>query len=157
MSSFVPTGQAPALVPNVSEREADHVAHAFKSVEAKALTPEVSPTGRPSLLIVSSPAYSACCSTPGPMASQLASTRPHALESWTALRSAIGDRRPVLFIDYDGTLAAIVRDPDKAFMTESMRAALGRAAKVFTTAIITGRSKDKVPFLPPPCAKPAAF
>lgn len=115
MSSLLPPGGPPARSPVPDFSEREADPFHVSSVEAKPAT-----------------------------RTELATTRPHALESWATLRSAIGDRRPVLFIDYDGTLAAIVRDPDKAFMTQSMRAALRRAAKVFTTAIITGRSKDKV-------------
>eukprot|EP00904_Undaria_pinnatifida_P007051 jgi/Undpi1/3476/HiC_scaffold_16.g06848.m1 len=50
----------------------------------------------------------------------------------------------VLFLDYDGTLSPIVDQPDKAYMNEGMRPVLAQAAASFTTAIVTGRSKDKV-------------
>ncbi|OIW02390.1 hypothetical protein TanjilG_04983 [Lupinus angustifolius] len=50
----------------------------------------------------------------------------------------------VTFLDYDGTLSPIVADPDKAFMTEKMRATLKDIAMHFPTAIVSGRSLDKV-------------
>lgn len=52
--------------------------------------------------------------------------------------------RFVFFLDYDGTLAPIVDDPDSAFMPPPIRAALSEIASRFTTAIVTGRSKKKV-------------
>jgi hypothetical protein len=37
------------------------------------------------------------------------------------MRQLLRGRRPVLFLDYDGTLAPIVSDPEKAFMAPGMR------------------------------------
>ncbi|KMZ58413.1 putative trehalose-phosphate phosphatase [Zostera marina] len=53
-------------------------------------------------------------------------------------------KRFVLFLDYDGTLSPIVANPDRAFMSNAMRSAVKHAAEYFPTAIITGRSYDKV-------------
>jgi trehalose 6-phosphate phosphatase len=50
----------------------------------------------------------------------------------------------VLFLDYDGTLSPIVNDPEKAFMSSEMRATVKSVAKHFPTAIVSGRSRDKV-------------
>ncbi|KAL1552765.1 trehalose-phosphatase [Salvia divinorum] len=50
----------------------------------------------------------------------------------------------VVFLDYDGTLSPIVNDPDRAFMSDAMRGAVREVAKHFPTAIISGRSRDKV-------------
>jgi trehalose-phosphatase len=46
-----------------------------------------------------------------------------------------------LFLDYDGTLAPLVEDPPKAFMSDAMRAALERCAARDDTevAIVSGR------------------
>ncbi|XP_078448100.1 putative trehalose-phosphate phosphatase F [Wolffia australiana] len=49
-----------------------------------------------------------------------------------------------LFLDYDGTLSPIVDDPDRAFMSDEMRSTVQIAAEHFPTAIISGRSRDKV-------------
>ncbi|KAK7275755.1 hypothetical protein RIF29_16877 [Crotalaria pallida] len=53
-------------------------------------------------------------------------------------------KQVVTFLDYDGTLSPIVADPDKAFMTEKMRATVKDVARHFPTAIVSGRSIDKV-------------
>lgn len=53
-------------------------------------------------------------------------------------------KRILLFLDYDGTLSPIVNDPDLAFMSPAMRNAVNDAAKYFSTAIISGRSRNKV-------------
>lgn len=76
-----------------------------------------------------------------------------------------------MFLDYDGTLSPIVGDPDRAFLSNEvrnylalkyfylhkfvavftckqfafqMRYAVRNVAKYFPTAIISGRSRDKV-------------
>lgn len=53
-------------------------------------------------------------------------------------------KRPVVFLDYDGTLSPIVDVPDHAFMTDAMRTALSELSSKFVTAIVTGRSTEKV-------------
>lgn len=53
-------------------------------------------------------------------------------------------RRVVFFLDYDGTLSPIVEDPDSATIPELTRKALSIVANRFTTAIVSGRSKEKV-------------
>ncbi|CAM9658745.1 unnamed protein product [Pylaiella littoralis] len=68
----------------------------------------------------------------------------NALENWEQLRPLMDNKQVVVFLDYDGTLSPIVDQPDKAFMNEGMRPVLAQVASVFTTAIVTGRSKDKV-------------
>lgn len=50
----------------------------------------------------------------------------------------------VVFLDYDGTLSPIVDIPDRAFMTDAMRGALNALSSKFITAIVTGRSTEKV-------------
>ncbi|KAI4962872.1 hypothetical protein ZWY2020_024699, partial [Hordeum vulgare] len=50
----------------------------------------------------------------------------------------------VMFLDYDGTLSPIVKDPDSAVMTEEMRDAVRGVAQHFPTAIVSGRCRDKV-------------
>ncbi|XP_042001241.1 probable trehalose-phosphate phosphatase 3 [Salvia splendens] len=53
-------------------------------------------------------------------------------------------KKIVVFLDYDGTLSPIVNDPERAFMSDAMRCAVREVAKHFPTAIISGRSRDKV-------------
>ncbi|CAN6198264.1 unnamed protein product [Urochloa humidicola] len=69
---------------------------------------------------------------------------PSALGSFERVAAAARGKRVVMFMDYDGTLSPIVTDPDMAFMTAEMRAAVRDVAKHFPTAIVTGRCVEKV-------------
>ncbi|PON89475.1 Trehalose-phosphatase [Trema orientale] len=69
---------------------------------------------------------------------------PSALKSFEQITNNAKGKRIALFLDYDGTLSPIVDNPDCAFMSEAMRAAVKKVAKYFPTAIISGRSRDKV-------------
>ncbi|KAF3329267.1 putative trehalose-phosphate phosphatase 6 [Carex littledalei] len=69
---------------------------------------------------------------------------PSALSKFEQIVSASKGKQIVMFLDYDGTLSPIVDDPDSAFMSESMRAAVRDAASYFPTAIVSGRCRDKV-------------
>ncbi|KAI5347175.1 hypothetical protein L3X38_015054 [Prunus dulcis] len=69
---------------------------------------------------------------------------PSALGSFDRMMKAAKGKRIVVFLDYDGTLSPIVDDPDRAFMSDEMRAAVREVAKYFPTAVISGRSRDKV-------------
>lgn len=48
----------------------------------------------------------------------------------------------LLALDYDGTLAPIVADPDKARMRESTRDLLERVAHAYPCVVISGRSQE---------------
>ncbi|KAL2555985.1 Trehalose-phosphate phosphatase A [Forsythia ovata] len=69
---------------------------------------------------------------------------PSALASFEKIANDAKGKRIALFLDYDGTLSPIVDNPDHAFMSNAMRAAVRNVAKYFPTAIISGRSRDKV-------------
>ncbi|GMH08913.1 hypothetical protein Nepgr_010753 [Nepenthes gracilis] len=69
---------------------------------------------------------------------------PSALSSFDRMMNAAKGKKIVVFLDYDGTLSPIVDDPDSAFMSATMRSALREVASHFPTAIISGRSRDKV-------------
>lgn len=69
---------------------------------------------------------------------------PSALASFEKIASYAKGKKVVLFLDYDGTLSPIVDNPDQAFMSNHMRLAVKNVAKYFPTAIISGRSRDKV-------------
>jgi trehalose 6-phosphate phosphatase len=69
---------------------------------------------------------------------------PNALSSFEHIRELLQNKTPVVFLDYDGTLAPIVSRPDEAYMTETMRAAVKTVAEKFVTAVVTGRSTQKV-------------
>ncbi|KAH7841454.1 hypothetical protein Vadar_030063 [Vaccinium darrowii] len=69
---------------------------------------------------------------------------PSALASFEQITNYAKGKRLALFLDYDGTLSPIVDNPECAFMSKPMRAVVRDAAKCFPTAIISGRSRDKV-------------
>ncbi|RDY00285.1 Trehalose-phosphate phosphatase A [Mucuna pruriens] len=69
---------------------------------------------------------------------------PSALTSFDQITNYAKGKRIALFMDYDGTLSPIVDNPDCAFMSDNMRAAVKKVAEYFPTAIISGRSRDKV-------------
>lgn len=69
---------------------------------------------------------------------------PSALGSFERISQIAKGKKIALFLDYDGTLSNIVDNPDCAFMSEDMRSAVKNVAKCFPTAIISGRSRDKV-------------
>ncbi|TKY55421.1 trehalose-phosphate phosphatase G [Spatholobus suberectus] len=69
---------------------------------------------------------------------------PSALDSFEKIIDLAKNKKIAMFLDYDGTLSPIVDDPDCAFMSESMRTTVRSVAKCFPTAIISGRSRDKV-------------
>lgn len=48
----------------------------------------------------------------------------------------------LLAFDYDGTLAPIVEDPDRAFMRPPTRQLLEQAARLYRTIVISGRAQD---------------
>lgn len=53
-------------------------------------------------------------------------------------------KKPVFFLDYDGTLSPIVKRPEDAIISDEMRDTINELAKVFTVAIVTGRDKEDV-------------
>lgn len=73
-----------------------------------------------------------------------ADCHPNANESFDNIVEMAKGKQVAVFLDYDGTLTPIVRNPDRAFMSEEMRTAVRDVAKVFPTAIISGRGREKV-------------
>ncbi|KAK9063157.1 hypothetical protein SSX86_017027 [Deinandra increscens subsp. villosa] len=69
---------------------------------------------------------------------------PSALSSFSRMINEAKGKQIVVFLDYDGTLSPIVSDPDSAFMSDQMRAAVRDVSSCFPTAIISGRSRQKV-------------
>ncbi|XVE65032.1 hypothetical protein DITRI_Ditri07aG0149400 [Diplodiscus trichospermus] len=69
---------------------------------------------------------------------------PSAIKSFEKISKIAKNKKIAVFLDYDGTLSPIVDDPDCAFMSDDMRSAVKDVAKYFPTAIISGRSRDKV-------------
>lgn len=56
----------------------------------------------------------------------------------------LNGKKPAVFLDYDGCLSPIVKDPDKAVMTEEMRDTLKRLANVCSVAVVSGRDRANV-------------
>ncbi|GLU05609.1 hypothetical protein SLE2022_227020 [Rubroshorea leprosula] len=69
---------------------------------------------------------------------------PSALKSFDHITKNAKNKKIAIFLDYDGTLSPIVDNPDRAFMSSAMRSTVRNVAKYFPTAIISGRSRDKV-------------
>ncbi|CAH9112720.1 unnamed protein product [Cuscuta epithymum] len=69
---------------------------------------------------------------------------PSALDKFDRIIEASKGKQIVMFLDYDGTLSPIVPDPNSAHMSPTMRATVKSLASYFPTAIVTGRSIDKV-------------
>ncbi|MGD2019625.1 MAG: trehalose-phosphatase [Thiohalocapsa sp.] len=69
---------------------------------------------------------------------------PPLLDDPGPLLRRLADRRPALFLDYDGTLTPIVERPEDALLSPDMRAALRAAAEAMPLAIISGRDLDDV-------------
>ncbi|CAD5184298.1 probable trehalose-phosphate phosphatase 6 [Musa acuminata AAA Group] len=69
---------------------------------------------------------------------------PSALSKFEQITSATKGKQIVMFLDYDGTLSPIVDDPDSAFMSDTMRAAVKKVARLFPTAIVSGRCRSRV-------------
>lgn len=67
----------------------------------------------------------------------------HALEHWSRLRQAVPDDQPLLLlVDFDGTLAPIVRHADRARITESTRQLLKSLSRVgwIREGVVSGRA-----------------
>ena len=75
----------------------------------------------------------------------LQAAHPNALAAFEAFAaSVLSGKRPAIFLDYDGTLTPIVRDPDAATLAPAMRRVVAALARVFPTAIVSGRGREKV-------------
>jgi alpha,alpha-trehalase len=68
-----------------------------------------------------------------------ASALPSALEHLDDLAAVAGNKRLVVFLDYDGTLTPIVDRPEDAHLSAAMRVVLGDLAQSLTVAIVSGR------------------
>lgn len=68
-------------------------------------------------------------------------TLPSALQQIPQL---LEGKKPAVFLDYDGCLTHIVKDPDKAILSKKMRDTLQRLAQVCSVAIVSGRDRANV-------------
>lgn len=64
---------------------------------------------------------------------------PNALDTYGQLIAAIDGRRPVVCLDFDGTLSEIVSDPEAAVLVDGAAEALAAMAEQCPVAILSGR------------------
>ena len=76
----------------------------------------------------------------GPASSRLTS----ALAAVSELARQLQSKRPVLFLDYDGTLTPIVARPELAVLAQSVRSTLAALADRWLVAIVSGRDRADV-------------
>ncbi|MER7014459.1 trehalose-phosphatase [Saccharopolyspora sp. NPDC000359] len=69
---------------------------------------------------------------------------PDGLERWTDLAERVRGRRPVLMLDFDGTLAPIQADPAKVALSVPTRSALQELVRRCPVAVISGRDLSDV-------------
>lgn len=69
---------------------------------------------------------------------------PHAIEAFSSLSRETGDKKPVLFLDYDGTLSPIVKNPDEAILSDKTKKRLQGLAELVPVAVVSGRDRADV-------------
>lgn len=64
---------------------------------------------------------------------------------WDKVKSVfLSEKKPVFFLDYDGTLTPIVQRPELAVISKDMKDVVQQLSKRFTTAIVSGRMREDV-------------
>jgi len=71
-------------------------------------------------------------------------TLPDALAHFDDVMGRMADRRPALFLDYDGTLVPLARRPELAVPPEDLRTAIGHLATLMPVAVVSGRGREDV-------------
>ncbi len=79
-----------------------------------------------------------------PEGDRLAAELPSALQSSDEIAAHLAGKRPVMFLDYDGTLTPIVSQPEEAVLSNAMRQVLAELAGLCTVAIVSGRDRADV-------------
>lgn len=69
---------------------------------------------------------------------------PSAMENIAELQGKFDQKKPLFFLDFDGTLAPIVERHEAAGMDERMRELVGRLASEYSIAVISGRGLSDV-------------
>jgi len=69
---------------------------------------------------------------------------PHAIDSLQDIRKRFTGSEPAFFLDYDGTLTPIVRDPTSAHLPEGMRRVVQHLSEHRIVAVISGRDLHDV-------------
>ena len=69
---------------------------------------------------------------------------PDALQKMPELRQIFKGKKPAVFLDYDGCLTPIVKNPEDAILSLDMKEALQQLADVCTVAVVSGRDRANV-------------
>ena len=69
---------------------------------------------------------------------------PSALQEYDRLLARIGQRRPALFLDFDGTLTPIVSRPDLVALNNEARQVIRSLAGRLPVAVVSGRERAEV-------------
>jgi trehalose 6-phosphate phosphatase len=69
---------------------------------------------------------------------------PDALDNIEEIRKLLGNKKPALFLDYDGTLTPIVSNPDDALLSDKAKRILKETAEKHIIAVISGRDRADV-------------
>jgi trehalose 6-phosphate phosphatase len=72
------------------------------------------------------------------------STLPHALEKNFPLFKQIPEKKPVVFLDFDGTLTPIIEHPDQTVLSQDIRKTLRELAKKTTVTLLSGRRREEL-------------
>jgi trehalose 6-phosphate synthase/phosphatase len=67
---------------------------------------------------------------------------PNALTAWQSLSARFAEQRPIVFLDYDGTLTALAHRPDEARLSDAMRRTLRQLHDTVTVVIVSGRGRE---------------
>jgi trehalose-phosphatase len=78
------------------------------------------------------------------MTQKPAPSLPGALEHREEILERLSRARPVIFLDYDGTLTPIVDDPDRAELPERTRQLVERLAERWPVVVMSGRALEDV-------------
>lgn len=69
---------------------------------------------------------------------------PHAISQIERIEKYINGRIPVLFLDFDGTLARIVKKPEDAILAAELRNTIANLASFIPVAVVSGRDRADV-------------
>ncbi len=69
---------------------------------------------------------------------------PGLFEQMDHFKSLLSNKKPVFFLDYDGTLSKIVDNPKKAILNDNTRRLLHELANIYTVAVVSGRDKSDI-------------
>jgi len=69
---------------------------------------------------------------------------PSAIHSYSSILQKIINKKPAIFLDYDGTLTPIVDNPDEAYLSDDMRSIVKKLAERTQVCMVSGRAVQKV-------------